>query len=68
MTTIASMAPGPCRHALRAPPGRQAQFGQFGVHGARGAAGLGQRVPALEAEALVHPALHGVAQRSAGRR
>jgi hypothetical protein len=41
----------------------QAQIGQLGVDRSRGAPGLGQRVPPLEAEALVHPAAHRVAQR-----
>ena len=40
----------------------QAEVDQFCIHGPRGAAGLGQRMPALEAESLVDPAPHRVAQ------
>jgi hypothetical protein len=42
---------------------RQAQLGEFAVHGPGGTAGLGQGMSPVEAEALVHPAGDGVAQR-----
>ena len=40
----------------------EAQFGELSVDIARAAAALGDAVPPLEREALVDPALHGVAQ------